>query len=161
MSQGKGWFQSWATPLSLGQADAPPDLDDLGSDDEGLDLVGAELETGATDSSSSGFRNRALSQLVQWTKQARRRNQPLVIADFGAAPPGTPEAKTEESGGADGARLDVLRALAPVRFRPGTYSRAAIRMYDPSVSTNNDDLNAIDRDAPGGSGAGKLSLIHI
>ena len=133
----------------------PMDLDDLGSDDEGLDLAGAELETGATDSSSSGFRNRALSQLVQWTKQARRRNQPLVIADFGAAPPGTPEAKTEESGGADGAKIDVLRALAPVRFRPGTYSRAAIRMYDPSVSTNNDDLNAIDRDAPGGSGAGK------
>ena len=133
----------------------PMDLDDLGSDDEGLDLVGAELETGATDSSSSGFRNRALSQLVQWTKQARRRNQPLVIADFGAAPPGTPEAKTEESGGADGAKIDVLRALAPVRFRPGTYSRAAIRMYDPSVSTNNDDLNAIDRDAPGGSAVGR------
>jgi hypothetical protein len=110
----------------------PMDLDDLGSDDEGLDLVGAELETGATDGlSSSGFRNRALSQLVQWTKQARRRNQPLVIADFGAAPPGTPEAKTEESGGADGAKIDVLRALAPVRFRPGTYSRACYSHVRP------------------------------
>ena len=114
--------------------DDPMDLADLDDDDDDDDEPAAPAP-GAPD--SSGFRDRALARLAQWTKQARRRQLPLVIAGFERdragvvdEPAGAPE--VDPSADESGSRRDVLRALAPVRFRPGT--RAAIRVYDPTVA---------------------------
>ena len=115
--------------------DDPMDLADLDDDDDDDDDEPAAPAPGAPD--SSGFRDRALARLAQWTKQARRRQLPLVIAGFERdragvvdEPAGAPE--VDPSADESGSRRDVLRALAPVRFRPGT--RAAIRVYDPTVA---------------------------
>ena len=128
--------------------DDPMDLADADFSDEDEPTEADPAAPGAPD--SSGFRDRTLARLVQWTKQARRRHQPLVIAGF------VDRAGVDESAGApevdpqaaddSGSRRDVLRALAPVRFRPG--SRAVIRVYDPTVAVN-DDAGA---DAPFSAG---------
>ncbi len=121
--------------------DDPMDLADPDDDDD--DDEPAAPAPGAPD--SSGFRDRALARLAQWTKQARRRQHPLVIAGFERdragvvdEPAGAPE--VDPSADESGSRRDALRALAPVRFRPGT--RAAVRAYDPTVAV----------DAPSGAG---------
>ena len=115
--------------------DDPMDLADLDDDDDDDDEPAAPAP-GAPD--SSGFRDRALARLAQWTKQARRRQLPLVIAGFERDRAGVVDEPREHAPEVDPSadesgsrREDVLRALAPVRFRPGT--RAAIRVYDPTV----------------------------
>ena len=116
--------------------DDPMDLADLDDDDDDDDEPAAPAP-GAPD--SSGFRDRALARLAQWTKQARRRQHPLVIAGFERDRAGVVDEPREHAPEVDPSadesgsrREDVLRALAPVRFRPGT--RAAIRVYDPTVA---------------------------
>ena len=118
--------------------DDPMDLADLDDDDDDDDDdEPAAPAPGAPD--SSGFRDRALARLAQWTKQARRRQQPLVIAGFERDRAGVVDEPREHAPEVDPSadesgsrREDVLRALAPVRFRPGT--RAAIRVYDPTIA---------------------------
>ena len=114
--------------------DDPMDLADADFSDEDEPTEADPAAPGAPD--SSGFRDRTLARLVQWTKQARRRHQPLVIAGFVDQagvdePAGAPEVDPQAADDS-GSRRDVLRALAPVRFRPGT--RAVIRVYDPTVA---------------------------
>ena len=128
--------------------DDPMDLADADFSDEDEPTEADPAAPGAPD--SSGFRDRTLARLVQWTKQARRRHQPLVIAGFVDQagvdePAGAPEVDPQAADDS-GSRRDVLRALAPVRFRPG--SRAVIRVYDPTVAVN-DDAGA---DAPFSAG---------
>ena len=128
--------------------DDPMDLADADFSDEDEPTEADPAAPGAPD--SSGFRDRTLARLVQWTKQARRRHQPLVIAGFVDQagvdePAGAPEVDPQAADDS-GSRRDVLRALAPVRFRPGT--RAVIRVYDPTVAVN-DDAGA---DAPFSAG---------
>ena len=122
--------------------DDPMDLADLDDDDDDDDDEPAAPAPGAPD--SSGFRDRALARLAQWTKQARRRQQPLVIAGFERDRAGVVDEPREHAPEVDPSadesgsrREDVLRALAPVRFRPGT--RAAIRVYDPTKKRPNAD----------------------